>query len=92
MLENTFGAFTVDFFIRREDEEVVHVNDKSSFSDHVAEGVVHETLEHGGGVGKAEEHDSGFKEAFVGDEGSFPLVTVFDLDIVIALLDVEFGE
>ena len=44
------------------------------------------------GVGEAEEHDSGFRKAFVGDEGSFPLVTIFDSDIVIAPSDVEFGE
>ena len=41
--------------------EVVHVNDKPSFSDHVTERIVHESLKGGRGVGESKEHDSGFK-------------------------------
>ena len=46
---------------RRIDEKVIHVDDKPSFGDHVAEGVVHKPLEGGRGVCKPEEHNSGFK-------------------------------
>ena len=46
----------------------------------------------GGGVGHAKEHDSRFIESPVGNEGSFPLVTIFDLDIVISPLYVKLGE
>ena len=28
----------------------------------------------------------------MGNEGSFPLMTIFDVDIVVALSDVEFGK
>ena len=43
-------------------------------------------------MAKAEEHDGGFKESFVGDEGRFPLVAIFDSDIVVPSMNIEFGE
>ena len=49
-------------------------------------------LESGGGVGETEEHHCRFKESFVGNEGSFPLMPIFDLDIIVSPLDVELGE
>ena len=49
-------------------------------------------LEGGGGVGETEEHHCRFKESFVGNEGSFPLMPIFDLDIIVSPLDVELGE
>ena len=87
-----FGAFTMVFFIGREDKEVIHVNGKPFFSDHVMERVIHEVLEGSGRVGKTKEHDGGFKEAFVGSKGSFLLMTIFDADIVVPPADVKLGE
>ena len=75
-----------------EDEEVIHVDDKPSFCDHVPEGVIHESLESGRGVGEAKEHDCWFEEAFVSDKGCFPLVSVFDADVVVAPSNIEFCE
>ena len=74
------------------DEEVIHIDDKPSFGNHVAEGVVHEPLESGGGVGKSEEHDGGFEEPSVGDEGRLPLVTVLDPYVVVSPADIKLGE
>ena len=48
-------------FIGGEYEEIVHVDDKPSFSDHISEGIIYETLECGREVVETEEHDSGFK-------------------------------
>ena len=59
--------------IRGVDEKVVHIDDKPSFYDEVPEWVVHELLKHGGGVHKSKEHDCGFKEPLVGDEGGLLL-------------------
>ena len=73
-------------------EEVIHVNDKPSFCDHIAKGVIHEALESGGGIGETEEHHRKFKESFIGDKGSFPLMSIFDSDIIVSPLDVELGE
>jgi len=91
-LEDTFGAFLMGSSVGGEDEEIVHIDDEPSFCDHIPEGVVHESLESGGGVGEAKEHDGGFEEAFMSDKSGFPLVSVFDADIVVAPSDVEFGE
>ncbi|KIN99908.1 hypothetical protein M404DRAFT_153916 [Pisolithus tinctorius Marx 270] len=72
------------FRVGGEDEEVIHVDDQPSFSNHVLEGVIHESLEGGGGIAQSEEHDHGFKESFVHDERSFPLVSFLDTDIIVA--------
>ena len=80
------------FVIVGVDEEVVHVNDKPSFCNHIPERVRHELLKSGGGVGHAKEHDGGFVESSVGDEGGFPLVAFFDSDIVISPSFVKLGK
>ena len=73
-------------------EEVVHVYDKPSFCDHIAKGVIHEVLESGGGIGETKEHYGWFEESFMCDKGSFPLMPVFDLDIIVSPLNVKLGE
>jgi len=75
-----------------EDKEIIHIDDEPSFSDHISEGVVHESLEGGGRVGEVKEHDGRLKETFMGDEGGLPLVSVFDADVVVAPLNIELGE
>jgi hypothetical protein len=92
MLQNPFSAFFMSGCIRGENQEIVHVNDKPSFSDEVTERVVHETLEGGRGVGETKEHDSGFEEAFVSVKCSFPLVAIFDPNIVVTPLNIELCE
>ena len=84
--------FTMDILIWGEDEEVIHVNDKPSFYYHISEGVVYESLECHRGVGKSKEHYCWFKEAFVRNEGSLPLVAVFGADVVVTPIDVKLGE
>ena len=49
-------------------------------------------LECGGGVAKAKEHNSRFKEPLVSDKGCLPLVTVFDTDIVVAPMNIKFSK
>ena len=91
-LEDTTGSFSVGFWVRGGDKEVIHVDDEPSFGDHISEGVVHELLERGRGVAKAKEHDGWFKESFVGDEGRLPLVTIFDVDVVVPPSNIKFSE
>src|SRR5882672_11020364 len=45
-----------------------------TLSDLVLEYGIHHSLEGGGGIGEAEEHDHRLVQPFVRDEGSFPLV------------------
>ena len=78
------SLFFVGLRIGGGNEKVIYVDDQPSFRDHIAERVVHESLKCGGGVAKAKEHDSQFKESFVCDEGRLPLVTILDVDIVVS--------
>ena len=55
-------------------------------------GVIHELLEGGGRIGETKEHYGWFEESLMSNESSFPLVPIFDLDIVISPTDVKFGE
>ena len=87
-----FGSFMVSVLVRRENEEVIHIDDEPSFSNHISKGIVHESLESCRRIGKSEEHYCWFEEAFVSDESSFPLVAIFDVDIVIAPADVKLCE
>ena len=91
-LEDVAGSFGMGCGVRGGNEEVIHIDNQPSFSDHVSERVIHESLECGGGVAKTKEHNGQFKESFVGDKGCFPLVTIFDTDVVISLVNIEFGE
>ena len=91
-LEDVVGLFCMGLWVRRGHEEVIHIDDGPSLSDHVSKRVIHESLEYGRGVEKTEEHDGRFKESFVSDEGGLPLVAVFDLNIVVPPMNVELGE
>ena len=91
-LKDMVSSLGVSFWVRGGDEKVVHVDDEPPFSNHVLEGVIHESLECCWGVTKAKEHDGGFEESFVGDEGSLPLVTVLDVNIVVAPMNIKLGK
>ena len=91
-LENMTSLFSMGLWVRRGNEEVIHVDDKPSLSDHVSERVIHELLECSGGITETEEHNCQFKESFVCNEGGLPLVTVFDLNIVVPPTNIKLGE
>ena len=74
------------------DEEIIHIDNEPSFSDHIAEGVVHEALEGSGGIGEAKEHYSGFEESLVSDEGCLPLMAIFNSYVVIPPPYIKLGE
>ena len=78
--------------IRGEYEEVVHVDDEPSLSDHILEEVIHEALKSSRGVVKTEEHNGRFEQSSVGDEGCLPLMSILDADIVVPPSDIELGE
>ena len=78
--------------IRGVNEKVVHVDDKPSFHDHIAKRVIHEMLEGGRGIGETKEHHHRFEEPFMGDEGSFPLMSIFDSGIIVSPSDIKLGE
>ena len=74
------------------DAEIVHIDLKPSFSNHISKDVVHKHLECGWGIAEPEEHDCGFKESERSDEHSLPLVHFPNSDVVVPPTDVKFGE
>jgi hypothetical protein len=83
-------SFSVGFWVvRGVDQNVVHVDCEPVFPEFFDKDCIHHCLEGGWGVGKAKEHHSWFKEAFVGDECHFPLVLFLDTDVVVSPSHVE---
>ena len=91
-LQDALRALFVEGGVGGVDEEVIHIDNEPSFGDHIAERVVHEVFEGGGGIGESKEHHSWFEEPLVGDEGGFPLMSVLDSYIVVSPPNIEFGE
>ena len=93
LLEHTLGVLMMeDYIILGVDTHVVHVDLKPLFWKHIREDMVHEGLEGGGSIAESKEHDSGFKESHGGNEGSFPLIFLLNVNVVISPTNVEFGE
>ena len=44
-LKNTASLLSIEFWVRGGNEEVVHVDDEPSLSDHISKGVIHKLLE-----------------------------------------------
>ena len=86
VLKDLLGSGFVFGRVVREDKEVLHVDGKLSFGNHVPERVGHESLEGGWGIGHAREHDSWFVESMMSHEGGFPLISFLDVDIVVSLV------
>ena len=60
--------------------------------DELSEDFIHHPLEGRRRVAEAKEHDSGFKQAPVGPESGFPLISFFDPHIVVPPPNVQLGE
>ena len=71
-------------------QDIIHIDCHVPFINEVLEDVIHHGLEGGRAVGEAEEHDQGFKEAPIRSEGGFPLISLFDLYIVVPPMYIQF--
>ena len=92
-LEYMSSAFMMEGYIILDvDSHIVHVDFKPLLWEHICEDMVHESLEGGGSVTESKEHDGGFKESHGGNEGSFPLILLLDVNVVISPTNVKFGE
>jgi hypothetical protein len=69
--------------------EIIHVDFQPPLCNFFSENVVHHCLKGCRRVGKAEEHDCWFKEAFTYFEGGLPFVSLLDLDVVVAPLYIK---
>ena len=72
--------------------DIIHVYREPSLGNLFAEDRVHHSLEGGGRIGEAEEHDCWFEQSLVGEEGCFPFIAFLDPDIIIAPANVESGK
>jgi hypothetical protein len=81
-----------DFIFLRSYNNVVHVNLQPSLCNFFSEDIVHHCLEGCWGVCQAEEHDHRLEEPFACFKGGFPLISLFDADVIVAPLYVKFGE
>ena len=89
-LKNLFSPFLAFLLSLCEYKDMVHVDNESSFSNHISEGGVHEGLEHGRGVTLSKEHYQGFIEAIRSDKCCLPFISLFDLNVVVSPSDVHF--
>ena len=89
LLEHMSGVFMVEGnTILGVDSHIVHVDFKPLLWEHICKDVIHECLECGGGIAESEEHDGGFEESNRGNESSFPLVLLLDVNVVISPMNV----
>ena len=72
--------------------QVVHVNDKPSFPDVVSKVEVHKCLKCQRGTTKSEKHYRWFEQSKRCDEGSLPLITLLDSNVIIPPPYVKLGE
>ena len=91
-LEDAASSLSMGFWVQRGDEKVIHIDDKPSFHDHISGQVIHESLEYGRGVAETKEHDGRFEKSLVSDEGSLPLMAIFDVNIVVPPSNIELGK
>src|SRR5882724_7079693 len=75
-----------------ETEDVVHIDGHYSFINEFLEDVIHHHLECGGTVHEAKEHDQRFEKASVCPKGGLPLVSFFDLNVVVSPENVQLSE
>ena len=75
-----------------EDQDVIEVDNDHAIPNLNSENVVHHGLESGRRISESKEHNSGLKESLVRLEGCFPLISIFDADIIISPSHIEFSE
>ena len=71
---------------------IVHIDAKPSWWYFFPEDVIHYGLEGHWQVHKSKKHDGRFKQSFAGLERSFPLISFFNVYIVVALSYVKLWE
>ena len=78
--------------VRGGDQDVVHVNYNLSCACEFAKGCVHHCLKGAWGVYESKEHDVWFVEAQIDFEGSLPLVSFLNMDVVVSPVNIQFSE
>src|SRR6267154_3607462 len=74
------------------DQDIIHIDYHIACSNLIAECGIHYGLESGWRISESKEHNSGLKESSVCLEGCFPLIAIFDANIIISPSHIEFSE
>ena len=72
--------------------EIIHIDLKPLFCNHVSEDVVHKCLKCWWGIAETKEHDSGFKETKGSDKCGFPLILFVNANVVVSPSHIKLGE
>ena len=92
-VEDSHYNFVVLFpGLAAEDEDVVHIDGHYSFINEFLEDVIHRRLKCGGTVHEPEEHDQRFEKASVHLKNGLPLISFFDLNVVVSPVNVQLSE
>ena len=91
LLEYLSDMFPVVVKIIGVDQNVIQIN-KNTYIQEIGENIIHKMLKSSRGVGKSERHNTPLKGAISSAEHSFPFVTFMDLDKVIGMPEINFGE
>ena len=92
-LQHIIDHLTMQFIvIWGMDEDIIHINCDVAFIDEIVEYFIHHELEGGQGICETKEHDHGLEQPLVCLEHGFPLVFIFDSDVVVALMDIQLCE
>ncbi len=74
------------------DQDVIQVHGHLSFSDEIAEDVVHHPLKGGRRVRESKEHNGGLVQAPVRTEGGLLLVSLLNPDVVVGPTNIQLRE
>jgi 6-phosphogluconate dehydrogenase (decarboxylating) len=87
--ENFMGQALKGREVRVKKEDIIQIYNEMSVINEVLKDVCHKGLKSSKGIAKAKGHNKGFKEAKFTLKGGFPLITSFDLDIIVFSMNVE---
>src|SRR5882724_8417567 len=92
-VEDSHYNFVVLFLcLGAKDEDVIHIDGHYSFIDEFLEDDIHHHRECGRTVREAEEHDQRFKKALVCPKGGLPLISFFDMNVVVSPANIQLSE
>src|ERR1700723_4279621 len=80
----------LDIVLWSDNEYVVDVNEYDAVIDEISENSIHHFLKCRGRIAETKEHNRGFKQSARANEGCFPLIPLFNPDVIVTPTDVEF--
>src|SRR5258707_4747159 len=80
------------FKCSRENENVIHIDDNTTFSDKLSENVVHHRLESGWTIGQTEKHHQGFEQSLIGNESGLPFIAFLNPHVVVTPSNIQLCE